>query len=162
MTNLVAMTFDNEFGANEMLKEIINLQQQNLIQVDDAAVAIRHSNGKVKVKQEKSLVGRGALGGAFWGMLFGLLFFVPFLGMAVGAATGAIFGKASDYGINDDFIRKVSDSVKPGNSAIFLLIREAQIDKVIEKLKPYKGKIIYTSLSKDEEEQLKEQFAQST
>ena len=95
----------------------------------------------------------------FWGMLFGLLFFVPFLGMAVGAATGALFGKAADYGINDDFIREVSESVQPGNSALFLLVQEAQTDKVIERLRPFGGKVIYTSLSKDEETRLKEAFA---
>jgi uncharacterized membrane protein len=94
-----------------------------LIQVDDAATAVRRMNGKVKVKQAKGLVGAGALGGAFWGMLFGLLFFVPFLGLAVGAATGALFGKAADFGINDEFIKQVSDSIQPGDSALFCTSR---------------------------------------
>src|SRR3954452_7921545 len=102
------------------------------------------------------MAGAGALGGAFWGILFGLLFFVPFLGMAVGAATGALFGKTADFGINDDFIREVSESVQPGNSALFLFVSEAQTDKVIDKLKPFGGKVIHTSLSKDEEASLKE------
>lgn len=159
MSNLVVLAFDNETGARETLREVEELQKQNLISVDDAATAVRHASGKVKVKQAKSLAGAGALGGAFWGMLFGLLFFVPFLGMAVGAATGALFGKAADFGINDDFIRQVSESVQPGNSALFLLVSEAQSDKVIERLKPFGGKVIHTSLSKEEEARLKESFA---
>jgi uncharacterized membrane protein len=159
MSNLVVLAFENETGAMDTLKEVEDLQKQNLIRIDDAATAIRSASGKVKVKQEKSLAGAGALGGAFWGMLFGLLFFVPFLGLAVGAATGALFGKAADYGINDNFIREVSESVQPGNSALFLLVGEAQTDKVIERLKPFGGKVIYTSLSKDEEARLKEAFA---
>src|SRR5438309_6103323 len=130
MGNLVVLAFENETGARETLTEVESLQNQNLIQVDDAAVAVRHASGKVKVKQVNNLAGAGALGGAFWGMLFGLLFFVPFLGLAVGAATGALFGKAADYGINDDFIREVSDSVQPGNSALFLLVSQAQTDRV--------------------------------
>lgn len=159
MSNLVVLAFENEEGAGQTLEEVIKLQQQNLILVEDAATAIRHAGGKVKVKQINSLAGAGALGGAFWGMLFGLLFFVPFLGMAVGAASGALFGKAADMGINDDFIRKVSESVQPGNSALFLLVSQAQTDKVIDHLKPYGGKVIHTSLSKEEEEQLKEAFS---
>lgn len=159
MNNLVVLAFDNETGAGQTLKEVENLQKQNLIHVEDAATAIRPADGKVKVKQANSLAGAGALGGAFWGMLFGLLFFVPFLGMAVGAATGALFGKAGDYGINDEFIKQVSDSVHPGNSALFLLVSQAQVDKVVEKLKPYGGKVIHTSLSKEEEARLKEAFA---
>jgi uncharacterized membrane protein len=159
MANLIVTAFGNENGAAETLKEVENLQKENLITVQDAATAIRYQSGKVKVKQAANLAGAGALGGAFWGLLFGLLFFVPFLGMAVGAATGALFGKASDFGINDDFIREVSNSVQPGNSALFLLVDKAQADKVVERLKPYGGKIIHTSLSKEEETRLKEAFA---
>jgi uncharacterized membrane protein len=159
MGNLIVMAFDKEEGAFNTLKEVEKLQKEALIKIDDAATAVRHTNGKVKVKQINNLAGAGALGGAFWGMLFGLLFFVPFLGMAVGAATGALFGKAADFGINDDFIREVSDSVQPGNSALFLLVQDAKVDKVIDAIKPLGGKIIHTSLSKEEEKQLKEAFA---
>lgn len=159
MANLVVFAFENETDAQRTLQEVERLQAGNLIKVDDAATAVRHAGGKVKVKQAKGMAGVGALGGAFWGMLFGLLFFVPFLGMAVGAATGALFGKAADYGINDDFIREVSSAVQPGTSALFLLVHDAQFDKVTEALKPYGGKIIHTSLSREEEAQLKEAFA---
>lgn len=158
MSDLIVLAFDSEVGAGKALKKIEDLQKQNLIVVDDAALAVRRQSGKVKVKQARSLAGAGALGGAFWGMLFGLLFFVPFLGMAVGAATGALFGKAADFGINDDFIRDVSDAVQPGNSALFLLVSDAKVDRVTEQLKPLGGKIVSTSLAKDEERQLKEAF----
>jgi uncharacterized membrane protein len=159
MSNLVVFAFETEEGAMQTLREVEQLQKQNLIEINDAATAVRGGGGKVKVKQAKNLAGAGALGGAFWGMLFGLLFFVPFLGMAVGAATGALFGKAADFGINDDFIREVSDAVQPGNSALFLLVHNAQVDKVVEALKPYGGTVIHTSLSKSEEARLKEAFA---
>ena len=159
MSNLVVMTFKNEDGAMMTLNKLAQLQDQELITLQDAATAVRGQNGKVKVKQANNLVGAGALGGAFWGMLFGLLFFVPFLGMAVGAATGALFGRASDFGINDKFIKTVSDSIKPGYSALFILIEKAQVDRVVDELKPFDGEIIHTSLSKDEERMLKESFA---
>jgi uncharacterized membrane protein len=159
MSNMVVLAFDDEVGALRTLEEVTELQKQELIRVEDAATAVRHRSGKVKMKQAKSLAGASALGGAFWGMLFGLLFFVPFLGMAVGAATGALFGKSVDYGINDDFIREVSEAIQPGGSALFLLVSHAQTDKVIDKLKPFGGKVIHTSLSKEEEARLKEAFA---
>lgn len=159
MSNLVVLTFKNEDEAPKFLDTVKGLQKEELIHVDDAATAVKHENGKVKVKQANSLVGAGALGGAFWGTLFGLLFFAPFLGLAIGAATGALFGKASDYGINDDFIKKVSASIKPGMSAVFLLVSDVKVDRVVETLKPYGGEIIYTSLSTEEEKELKEAFA---
>lgn len=159
MSNLVVLTFKSEEGAQQTLGKIKDLQDESLITVEDAAIAVRRDDGKVKVHQANSLVGAGALGGAFWGMLFGLLFFVPFLGMAIGAATGALAGKAADYGINDDFIRRVTGAIQPGNSALFMLVNGAQVDKIADQLKPFDGEIIHTSLSKEEEAQLKEAFA---
>ncbi len=159
MSTLIVISFKKDDEAARVLDEVTLLQEQKLIKVDDAATAVRNQNGKVKVKQAKNLAGEAALGGAFWGMLFGLLFFMPFLGAAVGAATGALFGKGADYGINDDFIKRVSDSIQPGSSALFLLVSKARVDKVIEQLKPFDGEIIHTSLSKEEESRLQEAFA---
>ncbi len=159
MSNLIVMSFDDETSANLFLGELGKLQQQQLIKLDDAATLVRNEDGKVKVKQARSLVGEGALGGAFWGLLIGMLFFVPFVGLAVGAATGALAGKGSDYGIDDNFIKEVSETIKPGNSAIFVLVHDAQPDRVIDQLKRFNGKIIHTSLSTDQEKQLKESFS---
>lgn len=159
MSNLIVIAFKDETSAASCLEEVGKLQKQELIKLSDAATVVRNQDGKVKVKQATSLVGEGALGGAFWGMLIGLLFWVPFFGLAVGAAMGAIAGKANDYGIDDSFIKEVGEQIKPGNSAAFLLVDSAQPDKVIEDLKQFHGEIIRTSLSNEQEHQLKEAFS---
>jgi len=160
MSNLVVLAFDTEDGATNMLAEVGRLQKMQLIAVDDAATVVRHLDGKVKVKQANSLVGAGAFGGAFWGMLIGLLFFAPWLGLAVGAITGALAGKASDIGVDDGFIKSVSAKLQPGTSAIFLMVRDATTDKVLEDLRGLQGvTIIQTSLSHEAEERLRETFA---
>src|SRR5881628_4138225 len=107
MANLIVLEFPTAEGADTMLSTLENLQKQQLIQVQDAAIVTWPAGArKPKTRQLSNMTSAGALGGAFWGMLFGLLFFIPFLGMAVGAASGALFGKSADVGINDDFIRK--------------------------------------------------------
>ncbi|TMD67220.1 MAG: DUF1269 domain-containing protein [Chloroflexi bacterium] len=160
MSNLVVMTFGNEYAAAQVRDKLVELQKAELIKLDDAVVVVRQQDGKVKIKQATNLAGAGALSGAFWGMLIGLLFFVPFLGMAVGAAMGGLAGAAADLGIDDNFIKEVGNSIQPGNSAIFVLVRESTADKVIEQLKPFGGKIIHTSLSAENEAQLKAAFGQ--
>lgn len=159
MANLFVLSFKDEQDADNTLQKVMELQKQELIKVDDAAVAVHHQDGKLKVHQANKLVGAGALGGAFWGLLFGLIFFVPVAGIAVGAATGALMGKLSDYGIDDKFIKRVSNEVPPGSSALFLLIHDAQREKVISAIKPFGGKLIESSLSPEQESQLKEAFA---
>jgi uncharacterized membrane protein len=93
-------------------------------------------------------------------MLIGMLFFVPLFGLAVGAATGAITGSMRDYGIDDTFIKEVGNSIQPGTSAIFVLVEQATVDKVVEQLKPFGGTIVRTSLSTENEAKLKAAFGQ--
>jgi len=158
VSELVVVAFDNETGAAEMRDALVELQKQQLVTLDDAAVVVRKPDGKVKVKQAVSLVGTGALGGAFWGMLIGLLFWMPWLGLAVGALSGALGGALSDYGVDDGFIKEVGNTIQPGHSALFLLIREATPDKLMDELRQFNGNILQTSLSKEAEAKLRESF----
>jgi len=148
-------------GAEAMRDRMYNLQKRELIKIEDAAVVVRDEKGRAKVKQAHSLVGAGALGGAFWGMLIGLLFFAPWLGLLAGAASGALSGKIGDIGINDDFINEVRDAIEPGNSALFLLAREGNIERINEELSDfeYDFEIIDTNLSPEDDERLRETFA---
>jgi len=159
MSSLVVLAFEDMDGAEEMREKLFHLQKRELILLDDAAVVVRKENGRTKVKQAHSLVGAGALGGAFWGMLIGLLFFAPWLGLIAGAAGGAVSGKLGDIGIDDSFIEEVSASVEPGESALFLLVREAQMERIKQETTDIPFEIIETNLSPDDETQLRETFA---
>jgi len=159
MSSLVVLAFEDEDGAENMRDRMFDFQKRRLITIEDAAVVKRKKNGKTKVKQAHSLVGAGALGGAFWGMLIGLLFFAPWLGLIAGAAGGALSGKLGDIGIDDTFIKEVSEAIEPGQSALFLLAREAQIERIREETKDLSFEIIQTNLSPADETQLRETFA---
>jgi uncharacterized membrane protein len=156
----VVLAFDTETDAGKMRDDLLKLQKEHLIGLEDAAVVVRNKEGKVKVDQEVDMVGAGALGGAFWGLLIGLIFFMPIFGLVLGAAAGAIAGKYADAGVDGQFIKDVGSTIQPGNSALFLLVRDSTPDKVIDELRKYKNvKVLKTSLSKEQEENLKEAFA---
>jgi len=161
MSSLVVLRFGDMDGAEAMRDRMYDLQKRELIKIEDAAVVVRNEKGRAKVKQAHSLVGAGALGGAFWGMLIGLLFFAPWLGLLAGAASGALSGKLGDIGIDDDFIKDVRDAIEPGNSALFLLAREGNIERINEELSDfeYDFQIMDTNLSPEEDERLRETFA---
>lgn len=158
MSDLIVLTFKTETGAEEMRDDLMRLQKEHLITLDDAAVVVRKQDGKAKVKQMTGLVGAGALGGAFWGMLIGLLFLAPWLGLAIGAVTGAVAGGLTDIGVDDKFIKEVGEEIEPGDSALFLLVREATPDKVMDELRKFDAKVYQTSLSKEDEEKLRASF----
>jgi uncharacterized membrane protein len=159
MSSLVVLAFDDMTGAEEMRERMYDFQKRRLITLEDAAVVVRKENGKTKVKQAHSLVGSGALGGAFWGMLIGLLFFAPWLGLIAGATGGALAGKLGDIGVDDKFIKQVSESIQPGESALFLLTRDAQIERIREETSDVEFEIIETNLSPEDETALREAFA---
>ncbi|WP_349292069.1 DUF1269 domain-containing protein [Halobacterium wangiae] len=146
-------------GAEKMRELMYDFQKRELITLEDAAVVVRKENGRAKVKQAHSLVGAGALGGAFWGMLVGLLFLAPWLGLVAGAAGGALSGKLGDIGVDDEFIKEVGETIEPGQSALFLLARDAQVERIQQETEELSFSIIQTNLSPDDETKLRETFA---
>ena len=110
MATLTVWRFDSPYGARNALDLLERLREEELLQLDDAAIVTwPEDRKKPKTEQLRSMAGMGALTGSFWGLLFGLLFFVPLLGMAVGAAFGAVGGSLADVGIDDQFVREVRD-----------------------------------------------------
>ncbi len=157
MSNLIAILFKDETTAFEMRAELAKLQKEYLIDMEDAVVVTKNEKGKVKLHQTTNLTAAGAATGSFWGMLIGMLFLNPLLGMAVGAGAGALSGSLSDVGINDDMMKEMAESFTPGSSALFVLVRKATTDKVLQDLQKFvgKGTLFKTSLDKEQEETLR-------
>ena len=160
MSALVVLAFDTEDGAASKTSDIDRMQKMQILSLEDAAIVVRSSDGKAKDKQSTNLLGIGAWVGAFWGMLIGLLFLAPWLGMAVGAISGALMGRFKDIGIDDNFIKSVGETITPGTSALFLMIRDHTPDRVLEEVRGWQGvTVLQTSLSREAEEHLREAFA---
>ncbi|MGB5770909.1 MAG: DUF1269 domain-containing protein [Crocosphaera sp.] len=156
MSELIAIAYDSEFKAEEVRLTLAKLQKEHLIELEDAAIVVKNDQGKVKLNQAINLTAAGAASGSFWGLLIGTLFFAPLVGAAVGAASGALSGALSDIGVDDDFMRELGETLTPGTSALFVLIRKVTPDKVLEEIAPFGGKVLRTSLTKDDESQLQE------
>jgi uncharacterized membrane protein len=159
MSDLIAVAYDDEYKAEEVRLTLIKLQKEYLIELEDAAVVVKNKDGKVQLKQAVNLTAAGAVSGSFWGMLIGVLFLNPLLGAAVGAASGAVGGAITDIGVDDEFMKQLGETLTPGTSALFVLVKKATPDKVLAEVAPYGGRILQTSLSKAEEDQLREVLA---
>jgi uncharacterized membrane protein len=164
MSELIVVAFDDPNRADEVLTELRELQREYLVDLEDAVVAVRRPDGKIRLKQSVNLAGvsaaSGGLWGALWGTFVGLLFLNPLVGFAigtmVGAGTGAIAGALTDYGIDDDFARGLAQTLPPNSSAIFALVRKMQPEKVLSELARFRGRVLRTSLSPEQEAKLSE------
>ncbi len=140
-----------------MRAELMRMQKEYLIDMEDVVVVTKDEKGRVKLHQAVNLTAAGAVSGSFWGLLIGLIFLNPLLGMLAGAGAGAISGALSDIGIDDQMMKEMAKSFKPGGAALFVLVRRSNHEKVKERLAKFagKGKIFMTSLTKDSEEELR-------
>jgi uncharacterized membrane protein len=154
MSTLVAIQYDDLYKAQEVRLALVKLQQEYLIDMEDAVVVTKDKNGKIKLHQTMNLTATGALSGGFWGTLIGMLFLNPLLGMAVGASTGAVSGALSDLGINDKFMKNLGDGLDNNSSILFVLVRKATPDKVVDEIKKFGGTVLQTSLTHEDETKL--------
>jgi uncharacterized membrane protein len=156
MSTLVAIGYPEEKTATEAAEQAERLAADLIIQPDAIAAIRRDTEGKFHVSTNHSPVSGGATWGMFWGLLFGMIFFIPFFGMAIGAGLGALMGKVAKSGIDKQFQEQVRDMLKPGTSALFLVVEKATPDKAVEALSQFGGTVLKSSLSKEAEAELQD------
>ena len=156
MATLVAIGYPDQGVAEKARQTVQELESELIIQADQVAAISRDLDGKYHVHTTHggASAGGGAWWGGFWGLLFGMLFFIPFAGLALGAGMGALFGHLGEKGIDKAFQQQVRDYVKPGTSALFVVIEQATPDKAIAALRQYGGTVIKTSLSEEDTKKL--------
>lgn len=161
MSQLIVIGFDKADDAFALRTDLAEAQKEYLLKLEDAVVVTRPTEGEYQLHQALNLTAAGAWGGGFWGGLIGLLFLNPLAGAAIGAGAGALAGNATDYGINDDFIRQIGKTVPVGSGAVFLLADDVNLDKLLPRLDRFgsQGRIIQTSLSDADEARLRAEFS---
>jgi uncharacterized membrane protein len=174
VSDLVVIVYPSQEKAEQVRQRLLQLQQEYLIELEDAVIATKTQDGYVRLDQLISPTAIGAATGSLWGLLIGAVFLTPVMvasagaagaalgavaGAGLGAATGAISGALSDLGLDDKFIEQLAESLQPGNSALFLLVRRMTTDKVLEALKGTGGTVLKTSFDHRQEQALRDAIA---
>jgi uncharacterized membrane protein len=158
VATLIAIGYPDQTTAEQARQTAQKLEADLILQADQVAAISRDLDGKYHVTTTHggASTAGGAAWGGFWGLLFGLLFFVPFAGLALGAGFGALFGHLGEKGIDKAFQEQVREMVKPGTSALFMIIEQMTPDKAVAALQQYGGTVIKTSLSEEDTAMLQE------
>jgi uncharacterized membrane protein len=162
MSDLIAIVYPSEAKAEEVRQRLLKLQKEYLISINDAVIAVKTNEGNIKLNQLVNTTAMGAMAGSFWGLLVGVLFLNPILGVAVGAASGAIGGALTDFGIDDAFMKDLSETIHAGNAVLFVLIKSMTADKVLKEIKDAGGIVLKTSLDETKEKILRDALAHET
>ena len=125
--------------------------------VDDAAlVTWPPGHRKPSTATLGSLCGPGRLWGGSWGVLLALIFLVPIAGPTFGAAAGAVAGTLSDFGIADDFVKRVREDVGPGSSALFVVTTRTSAERLAAALSDAATLTARSALSHAQEQHLRD------
>jgi uncharacterized membrane protein len=155
MNNLIVIAFDHFDDARTALGRLRQLESDGRIRFEDTAVIERDPDGTARVKNEVSGTTEAAT--AIGAVIGGLLTFVfPLAGAAVGAAAGAVVGRLADTGVSDRFTDELKETLRPGRSALFLVVKASDSDATLAALREFRGEVIQSSLSADAEDALKE------
>jgi uncharacterized membrane protein len=154
MSELIVIGYDDHAKATSAYNEVMSLQGDFVVELQGLAIVTVDEDGKSHVETPQKIVGMSAASGALWGMLLGLLFFVPFFGLALGGLMGALFGKLGKSGINDEFRSQVNALLEPGKAAVVIMASKITEDKFADRMKPFGGTLLKTSLSEEDEKEL--------
>ena len=162
MSELIVIGYDGHDQAAQAYNEVMALQSDFVVELQGLAIVTVDAEGKSHVETPQKIVGLSAASGALWGMLLGLLFFVPFFGLALGGLMGALFGKLGKSGINDEFRSQVNALLEPGKSAVVIMASKITEDKFADRMKPFGGNLLKTSLSEEDEKELAHELGEVT
>lgn len=154
MNQLIVVAFDHLEDARKAMKGLREIESEGRISFEDTALVERLPDGTANVRNELSgTTETGAVLGALIGAV--VMFAFPLVGAAVGAVAGAAVGAALDKGVSPKFIEDVKNALTPGRSALFLVVKEANVDATRAALQGFSGDIVQTTLDSEAEEELR-------
>lgn len=154
MTELLVVAFDHFDDARNAMAALRALEREGQIRFEDTAIVERDPDGTAHVRNEVS--GTTETAAAIGALIGGLVTFVfPLAGIALGTALGALVGRSLDRGVSDDFVNEVKQTLRPGRSALFLVVKESNADATFAALRQFRGDVIQTTLESEAEEALR-------
>jgi uncharacterized membrane protein len=153
MNDLIVIAFDHFDDARTALGRLRKLETDGRIRFEDTAIVERDPDGTAHVKNEVS--GTTETATVVGAVIGGLLTFVfPLAGVAIGAAAGAVVGRLADTGVSDSFVSELERTLRPGRSALFLVVKRSDADATVAALRDFRGDVVQSTLSSEAEEAL--------
>jgi uncharacterized membrane protein len=154
MNQLIVIAFDHFDDARSAMANLRTIEREGRIRFEDTAIVERDPDGTAHARNEMS--GTTETAAAIGALIGGVILFAfPLAGIAIGAALGATIGAMLDRGVSTAFVDEVKTTLRPGRSALFLVVRESDADATLAALRQFHGDVIQTSLDSEAEEALR-------
>ena len=147
--DLWAVGYDNVARAHQVGKMIEELARDtNRLRLHDIAVVVRELDGSFTLDREPFPIAANLVHPSLLGLVVGAVVGAPALGAAIGAVVGVLGTAAAlmEVGISDDFVRDVRTLMKPGTSALFVLVSEGDMDVTLQAIRGLGGTVLRTDV----------------
>ena len=152
--SFIVVRYPQKDTAEAALKVVKGLAKEKVVKLKDAVALTKDEKGKLHLHQTKDdPASKGFLKGGVIGIIFAILFGGP-AWIVAGAALGTAFSMF-DRGIKDKLLKELGEKMTPEQSALAVLVEEADWAKVKERMaaQNFHGEVIVKELV---EEQLAE------
>ncbi|HVP93772.1 MAG TPA: DUF1269 domain-containing protein [Methanoregulaceae archaeon] len=149
MEKMLVVVFDNDSKAYEGSRALNKLDYEESVVIYAESVIGKNPDGTISVKKAEGDFPVRTVAGTAIGSLIGLL--GGAVGVGIGAAVGAMTGGISDIyaaGVDEDFLREVSEKLTPGKYAVVADLSEewvTPVDVTMEEL----GGIVFRTTKKN-------------
>jgi uncharacterized membrane protein len=144
--HLWAVGYDDMEGAEQLRAEISRLGEKHCLILLDAAVVVRHLDGRLTVDGEPFVAATHLGGHTVASFLAGLALAVPPL---TGAAVDTLVSRRAvlaEAGVDAAFASEVEALMRPGTSALFVLDREGDRDAILRGIRGLGGRVLKTNV----------------
>ena len=146
--SLFITAYSGRDTADEAYDTLRQMEKDKQVDIKTAMTVTRKDNGKLKLKHRRRLTGGKGLvaGGAAGLVLFGAAAPAVIGGAAIGALVGS-----SRHGDRKEVKGFLEDKLGPDDSALAVLVKEADWAAVEAKMGPYGGEDLKVELTADDE-----------
>ena len=144
--SLFVVVYSGRDTADNAYDTLRQMEKDKQVDIKTAMTVTRKDNGKLKLKHRRRLtVGKGLVAGGAVGLLLGGAVAPAVLG---GALIGGLIG-SSRSGQRRELKGFLEEKLVPDNSALAVLIKEADWAAVNEKMEPYGGADLLVELTEE-------------
>ena len=148
VSNLIVARFDDAHSAFLARAALARMQKEFSLPGRNLAVVTREAGEEIALQESVGLTADSEMHATYWRRLLSLLLVPP---SSTAADTEAAMEKLEAMGIDAAFRSHLSEEIRAGTSALFVLVTEPTMrDKVLGLLRGFQGQIMQAELASDD------------
>ena len=158
----VVARFRNEDGASNALDKPKQINKEQPIGIQNAAVIKMGNDGKLRISETADMSGgRGMVVGGVVGGVIGLLGSTVLWPLGIGAAVGGLAARLRDSGFPNQKLEELGTRLQPGDSLLVVAVDEAAVGPVSGILKDAGADVIREAIDGKVAEELETAAAET-